>query len=314
LRLGIVVPLSLLVDIGIIAILIGIVSGEPQHAEVSVTMSDPQPAPRQRRPRVLRTVEVRGVTQITPRVTRITLTGPGLAGFASRAPAEHIKVFLPPPGERSAPRTVPSPDGPIFPPDLPRPISRTYTPRQFRPDALELDVDFVRHGDGPGSAWAAQARPGDTVVIAGPGGGYHRPPEAAWLVIGGDETSLPAISMVLAGLPSDARADLFVEVHDRDEEQVLESAARLDVTWLHRDAPGANGIAPGGLLDAAIRAAALPNGDGQVWIACEAQAMRGIRGRLLHERGLGAAQLYTRGYWQVGEANHPDHDYGEDVS
>jgi NADPH-dependent ferric siderophore reductase len=209
---------------------------------------------------------------------------------------------------------VPSPEGPIFPPDLPRPISRTYTPRQFRPDTLELDVDVVRHGDGPGSTWASRAQTGDSVVFAGPGGGYHRAPEATWLVIGGDETSLPAITMVLAGLPADVRADVFVEVQDRDEEQPLESPARLNVSWLHQDAGRANGIAPGGLLDAAIRAASLPNGDGQVWIACEAQAMRRIRAHLLHERGLGAAQVYTRGYWQVGEANHPDHDYGEDVS
>ena len=37
-------------------------------------------------------------------------------------------------------------------------------------------------------------------------------------------------------------------------------------------------------------------------------------GDLLHERGLGPIQIYTRGYWQVDEENHPDHDYGEDVT
>jgi len=148
----------------------------------------------------LRTLEVRSVNSITPRVTRITLSGPGLAGFAPRGPAAHVKVFLPRPGESEVPRTVPGPDGPVFPPELPRPLSRTYTPRQFRVDSLELDVDVVRHGDG------------------------------------------------------------------------------------------------------------------QVWIACEAQAVRRIRAYLLHERGLGPTQIYTRGYWQVGEENHPDHDYGEDVT
>src|SRR4051812_26469055 len=113
-------------------------------------MSDTEPTPRPpRRPRVLRTLEVKTVTQVTPRVTRVTLTGAQLAGFVSRAPAEHIKVFLPRPGETETPQTVPSPGGPIFPPELPRPLSRTYTPRQFRAESLELDVDFVRHGDGP---------------------------------------------------------------------------------------------------------------------------------------------------------------------
>jgi len=262
----------------------------------------------------MRTVEVRNITQVTPRVTRMTFTGPQLAGFASRAPAEHIKLFLPQPGEREAPHTVPGPDGPIFPPDLPRPISRTYTPRQFRPESLELDVDIVRHGDGPGSVWAARAQPGDTVVIAGPGGGYNRPPNVTPLVIGGDETSLPAISMVLAALPAHARADVFVEVHDRAEEQPLDSPAQVTLTWLHEDTRSGQGAMPGALLEDAIRSATLPNGDGQVWIACEAQAMRRIRAHLLHERGLSPAALYTRGYWQIGEANHPDHDYGEDVT
>jgi len=276
---------------------------------VTTTETEQTLPPRPRRPRVLRTLEVRTITQVTPRVTRITLTGPGLTGFASRAPAEHVKVFLPRPGETDIPQTVPSPDGPIFPPDLPRPLSRTYTPRQFRPDALELDVDVVRHGDGPGSTWAASAKPGDSVVIVGPGGGYHRPAEVSRLVIAGDETSLPAISIVLATLPASVRADLFIEIEDRDEEQPLESAAQVTLNWLHRE-----GAAPGGLIDAAIRSATLSDGDGQVWVACEAQAMRRIRAYLLHERGLAPSAIYTRGYWQIGVANHPDHDYGEDVS
>jgi NADPH-dependent ferric siderophore reductase len=262
----------------------------------------------------LRTLEVRSITHLTPRVTRVTLAGPQLAGFASRAPAEHIKVFLPRPGEIEAPRTVSGPDGPIFPPELPRPLSRTYTPRQFRPESLELDVDFVRHGDGPGSAWATRARPGNTVVIGGPGGGYHCPPNVNWLVIAGDETSMPAISMVLAALPVGARADVFIEIHNREEEQPLDSAAQVKLHWLYLDNGGAQRAAPGALLEDAIRAATLPNGDGQVWVACEAQAMRRIRAHLLHERGLAPAALYTRGYWQVGEVNHPDHDYGEDVT
>lgn len=105
-----------------------------------------------------------------------------------------------------------------------------------------------------------------------------------------------------------------VEVHDRDEEQPQESAAQVTPHWLHRDGDGNHAVAPGGLLEASIRDTALPDGHGQVWIACEAQAMRRIRAHLLQERGLAPAALYTRGYWQAGAANHPDHDYGEDVT
>jgi len=30
------------------------------------------------------------------------------------------------------------------------------------------------------------------------------------------------------------------------------------------------------------------------------------------ERGMDRQQLYTRGYWKLGAADHPDHDTGED--
>jgi NADPH-dependent ferric siderophore reductase len=47
-------------------------------------------------------------------------------------------------------------------------------------------------------------------------------------------------------------------------------------------------------------------------VACEAAAMRGIRKHFLAGRRLPAGSLVTRGYWRLGEANHPDHDYGDD--
>jgi NADPH-dependent ferric siderophore reductase len=246
---------------------------------------------------------------VTPHVVRVTLAGPELAGFEPKAPAQHIKVFLPRPGEKTPPLPVAGPDGPMFAEDQPRPLSRTYTPRRFDAESLELDVDFVLHGDGPGAIWAAQAQAGDTAVIAGPGGGYQRPPSLDWLVIAGDDTALPAISTLLATLPASTRASLYLEVSDAAEEQPLTSEAQIDVTWLHRgNAEGANPT-----LEAALRDVAIPEGPGQVWVACEAAAVRRIRSHFLQERGVDRTQLYTRGYWQLGEANHTDHDYGEDA-
>ena len=56
----------------------------------------------------------------------------------------------------------------------------------------------------------------------------------------------------------------------------------------------------------------LPGGRGAGWIGLEASAMRTVRRHLLGERGLDRDQLYTRGYWKIGVADHPDHDTGED--
>jgi len=41
-------------------------------------------------------------------------------------------------------------------------------------------------------------------------------------------------------------------------------------------------------------------------------AMRGIRRHFTRERGLPSSSLVTRGYWRLGEVDHPDHDYGDD--
>jgi NADPH-dependent ferric siderophore reductase len=62
----------------------------------------------------------------------------------------------------------------------------------------------------------------------------------------------------------------------------------------------------------AVRELDLPGGHGASWIGLEASAMRTVRRHLLGERGLDRDQLYTRGYWKIGVADHPDHDTGED--
>lgn len=55
----------------------------------------------------------------------------------------------------------------------------------------------------------------------------------------------------------------------------------------------------------------LPGGRGACWVGLEAAAMRAVRRHLIDERGLEKQQLYTRAYWKLGVADHPDHDTGE---
>ena len=40
--------------------------------------------------------------------------------------------------------------------------------------------------------------------------------------------------------------------------------------------------------------------------------MRRIRGLMLGDKQVPVSRLVTRGYWRIGAADHPDHDYGED--
>ena len=261
------------------------------------------------RPPPPRIVEVRRVVRLTPRMVRITFGGGQIEGFESSGPAEHLRVFLP--DSRTGRLLLPEmgPEGNVFPANKPRPDSRAYTPRRWDPVKGELDIDVALHDHGPGAVWAATVRPGDTAVISGRAGGAYFPDlDVDWYVIGGDETALPAIATVVEALPSSMLALVFIEVHDEEEEQALESPAAMHVQWLHRRA----GAMPGRMLADAVCGAALPQGHGRIWVSCEATVMREIRRHFLEERGLPRSMLRTQGYWKAGTINHPDHDMGDD--
>ena len=122
-------------------------------------------------------------------------------------------------------------------------------------------------------------------------------------VIGGDESAIPAIGTLLDALPDRATADVFIEAEDRDATMDTDDP----INWLRRSGSSA----PGSLLEAALTTTDIPAG-ARVWVACEATAVRRIRRQLLEAGSVSPERLVTRGYWRAGEANHPDHDYGED--
>jgi NADPH-dependent ferric siderophore reductase len=236
----------------------------------------------------------------------VHLGGGDLSRFGEAAPTSHIKVFLPVPGQ-DAP-TLPSntPAGQVWPDDAAQPIVRTFTPRSFDAAAGTLEVQFALHGQGPASEWAQRAKAGDQIAIGGPGGRFSLDPEARHWWIAGDESALPAVGTLLDALPRSAIAHVILEVSGAEDEIALESAARTTVTWHHRRTPDAWGAE----LNDAIADAVIED-DARVWVACEATTVRSIRRHLL-DRQVPASALVTRGYWRRGEANHPDHDYGQD--
>jgi NADPH-dependent ferric siderophore reductase len=273
---------------------------KPMTTNPAPETSDAAPNPPRRR-RVLRHIRATRVARLSPKMVRVTFTGDDLAAFAWNGPAAHIKLGFPGAGEAEPPS--PTPDGP-------RPaIMRTYTPRRFDPAVPELDVEFVLHGDGPAAAWAAQAEAGQALLLGGPGPNYQIDPDAAWFVLLGDDAALPAIATILEALPAGARATVLLEVADVCEERPLATPATAALAWLHRDPDPARA---GAALEAAVRALPLPEGDGRIYVGCEAAAMRRIRRHLLGERGVDPSRIVTRGYWKLGDTNYTDHDYGTD--
>jgi NADPH-dependent ferric siderophore reductase len=256
-----------------------------------------------REPPAFRLVEVAAARVRTPRLVRLTLAGPALAGLDIGRPAASVRLLLTSPGDAVV---VPSWNGNEFRyDDGSRPVIRTVTPLRLDPAGTALDVEIVRHGHGPLSTWASASRPGDGVAVSGTGRGYDVDPDARHFVLAGDESALPAIGVLLKALPPAAHVDVLVEV--------AEPAARLDlphpgaaVRWYEATA----GAPPGDALMAAIVATPLAAG-ARLWAAGEAAAMQRIRRHLFGERHVARSHAVVRGYWKQGRAGDGDPDADE---
>jgi NADPH-dependent ferric siderophore reductase len=270
-----------------------------------VTETQAARPPRRRKPP--RPAEVVSVSKVAPRLVSVLVRGDDLDGFRIDAPTSHVKVFLPAGAQDAPALPEQTPDGPVWPESAERPVVRTYTAVRFDEASKTLELQFALHGFGPASEWAERAAPGDKLAIAGPGGRFALDETAAHWWLAADESAVPAVATLLEALPATAAADVHIEVADAADEIAFDSPAKTTVTWHHRRSPDAFGAE----LDEAARAAEIPAG-ARIWVACEAAAMRGIRRHFTRERGLPASSLVTRGYWRLGAANHPDHDYGDD--
>jgi NADPH-dependent ferric siderophore reductase len=238
----------------------------------------------------------------------VLVSGGDLSRFGEAAPTSHVKVFLPAAGQEAPVLPTVTPDGErAWPAGAPRPVVRTYTPRSYDAESGTLEIQFALHETGPATDWARRARPGDQIAIGGPGGRFAADLSTPHWWIAGDESALPAVGTLLDALPATATAAVHLEVAGPEEEIPLESQAKAMVTWHHRPSDQSFGMT----LHAAAASAVIAPGS-QVWVACESSAMRGIRRLLLGQRGIPHSALVTRGYWRLGAADHPDHDYGDD--
>lgn len=290
--------------------------------------------------RTYRTVVAR-ITPLSAHFTRITLSGEDLQYFGTAGLDQRIKLIIP--FEDGTITDVGQFDEQtdmgewykrwrLLPDEQRNPI-RTYTIRAPRPEAQEIDVDFVLHGtEGPASAWATGAQVGDPLFVVGPdsrateqGGGIEwRPGQARSVLIAGDETAAPAICSIVESLPADATGDVCIEVPSSSDALTLRAPDGVRVTWLPR-----NGAAHGVRLSAAVHdwgrkrkqptdtAADLaevsddevlwevPEQAGQseyAWLAGEAGTITALRRHLVRDLGIDRKSVAFMGYWRAGRA------------
>jgi NADPH-dependent ferric siderophore reductase len=217
--------------------------------------------------------------RITPNMQRVTLGGPGLAGFPD-AQGGYVKLQL---SDAAGGRAI-----------------RTYTVRAQR--ASEIDVDFALHAEtatghaGPATEWALTVQPGEHIAVGGPGPAKPLPPGHDFYLIAGDMTALPAIAVNLAALPEGARGAAVIEVMSEADRQALARPDGVDIIWLVNPQPGSDPAA----LATAVRAIPADPATLYAWAACEFSAMQGLRTYLRGELGLGPDRLYISSYWKSG--------------
>ena len=257
---------------------------------------DPRAPQRIRHDTRLRLLKVTAVTDVTPLMRRFRLVG-DMENFVSASHADHIKAFFFPDGVEPLLPPV-GPNGAEFPPGT-RPEMRDYTPRYWNVAEGWIELDFVLHGDGPASTWAANATTSSTLVIGGPRGSLVVPMSFDWYLLVGDETALPAIGRRIEELPAGAKVLAFIEIADSSEEQRFDTKANLTLIYLHR-----NG-APAGtttLLQEAVAAATFPDGVAYAYLAGEVSMSRAVRADL-ENRSFDPQYIKAAGYWRLGTAD-----------
>jgi NADPH-dependent ferric siderophore reductase len=230
---------------------------------------------------------------LTPRMIRVTLRSEAFgATWPIEQPGEIITLLFLAPGEEAVLPLA----GWTFPPGTAEQEWRNYTVRRHDPVAGEIDVDVVLHEPrGPACTWAQAAPIGGDVGFAGPRVDYAPRDGAAWLLLCGDETALPAIAAILEQPPPAAvRILAVIEVPGPAEEHALDAPAGAEVRWVHRD--GADAATTTHLADA-LRGLALPDGVGQAWGAAESTVARTLREVLRDERGMERRLVSAKGYW-----------------
>lgn len=254
-------------------------------------------------------LRVRRTARLTPDMVRITFTATDPAALTDPGPDRFAKLFFPLPGQvrPAVPPPVDESAGVmswyrqyLAMPDEVRPPMRTYTLRALRPGRGELDIDFVLHPDaaGPASAWAAAAAPGHEIGLLCPSRALYCPPRAAaWHLLVGDETAIPAIGAILEHLAADSVLRAYVEVSGRAHEHRFVTRGDSRVAWVHR------GARPRGaaVLDA-VRAADFPAGAAYAWISGEAGLVKSVRRHLVGERGIDRHAVTFTGYWRQGRS------------
>jgi NADPH-dependent ferric siderophore reductase len=122
-----------------------------------------------------------------------------------------------------------------------------------------------------------------------------------WYLLIGDETALPSIGRRVEALREGVPVTSIIALDSIADQQRIETDAAWQPIWISRD--GKAGSDPAPLLDALKAYGPLPEGDGYIWIAAEANVAKALKAHVVDRLGHPPEWMRAAGYWQFGEAD-----------
>lgn len=199
--------------------------------------------------------------------------------------------------------------------DPEHPVLRTYTVSRTDPDAREIAIDFVIHGDsGVAGPWARRVEPGEAISFFGPSGAYAPREDADWHLLAGDETAIPAISAALDAMPADATVRVVIEVERPEDRPAISGPPDTDIRWVYRCESGFGSGSVSPLAAAVMDVEWLP-GQVHAFVHGEAQSvMHEIRPYIRKHRGVAAGWASISGYWRRGRTEEGFREWKRDLA
>ncbi|KMQ67497.1 side tail fiber protein [Chryseobacterium sp. FH2] len=245
--------------------------------------------------------EVTRKEYITKHFIRIYLYSPEVHLFKNTTIGDNNKIAVPPNGVNEI--HFPALDKNhqwIYPPKEVAPAIRTYTHRGIDLEKNEIIIDFVDHGDGgPASGWAREAVAGSKLGVMMRREGKELYPQADWYFLIGDATAIPVLSAILETLPETAKGVCIIEIHGKEDEQILETKADIEFIWVYNTKPHTSSN-----LVPAVKSIEIPEVSKFGYVACEFSGVKEIRSYLRKEKGWTQQELYAYSYWKAGVAEN----------
>ncbi|MBU2880423.1 siderophore-interacting protein [Psychrosphaera sp. B3R10] len=233
----------------------------------------------------MRMTEVLSVSQLSPHMKRIVLTGDALADFPEGKESAHVKAIFPDPNSGTNKPRLGMYIG--F-----KKWMRSYTIRSFDKVSRSLTIDFaVNDHQGLASNWALNAKVGDFLGIAGPGDIKHADLAAQQHLFFGDITALPAIAATLEMLPKNATGHAYIQVPEQADIQQFSAPPRIDIHWL---------VTANKLTDEFLTGLKLCGKnlrETAIFIAAEASVVKQLKGHLNSHCQYDKSKLYASAYW-----------------